>query len=324
MIEPAASGLQFYDAKRTLEHEIDEVLAGLTSALPSTGVKPEDLLFVFPLPAPRSLTSNSGATAYFSIDGGVTNIVSLNQSGGDFGDWLFLSCAVGTSQLVQTFGSCPGVPADILATSPEGIALDVIGFTLRTGGIPQTIAFSELSDVNIDAVPFALSASASSGLPLSFTSNNNSVCTVVAGTVTLVTVGACSITAGQSGNSAYAAAATVTRTFIITGTGAEASITIAMLVSRRSLVPELVDCSGEYSGSGCRFTGDGNVPGWNASGTGQNGLLQIAPKSLQYTDARSRGANRRTNQQRLVISNPDRFSSSLHDICIPSGRWPTP
>src|SRR5208283_3426511 len=43
--------------------------------------------------------------------------------------------------------------------------------------------------------------------------------------------------------------------------------------------PQWIDCSG-YAGPGCRYTGDGNVPGKTASGTGQNGLLQMGPNNL--------------------------------------------
>jgi hypothetical protein len=52
------------------------------------------------------------------------------------------------------------------------------------------------------------------------------------------------------------------------GSGAGTSITInnpgfETLPSN----PQWIDCSG-YAGPGCRYTGDGNVPGWTASGAG--------------------------------------------------------
>ena len=83
-------------------------------------------------------------------------------------------------------------------------------------GISQTITFAALGDRMLGAPPFALAAAASSGLPVSFVSNTNTVCTVSGSTATLVAAGTCSITATQAGNTAYAAAASVTRSFIVT------------------------------------------------------------------------------------------------------------
>src|SRR5947207_8028321 len=82
---PPAAGN--FDAQRSTEHEVDEAI-GLGSRLGGNGsdVRPQDL-FSWSSPGHRSI-SRSG-TRYFSINGGVTNIVNFNQdSHGDFGDWL--------------------------------------------------------------------------------------------------------------------------------------------------------------------------------------------------------------------------------------------
>jgi hypothetical protein len=80
---------------------------------------------------------------------------------------------------------------------------------------PQTITFAPLSDVVVGSGPVALSASASSGLPVSFTSTTQAVCTVAATSVTLASAGACFITASQAGNANYAAASPVIRSFSV-------------------------------------------------------------------------------------------------------------
>jgi hypothetical protein len=63
----------------------------------------------------------------------------------------------------------------------------------------QTIDFGPLSNQVLGATPPALSATASSGLTVGFTSGSTSVCTVSGTTVTLVAAGTCWITAYQGG-----------------------------------------------------------------------------------------------------------------------------
>jgi len=72
-----------------------------------------------------------------------------------------------------------------------------------------------LNSVTFGAAPFAVSATASSGLTVSFSSSTPSVCTVAGSTVTAVGVGTCSITASQAGNVNYSAATPVTQSSII-------------------------------------------------------------------------------------------------------------
>ncbi|MGC1323666.1 MAG: NF038122 family metalloprotease [Candidatus Udaeobacter sp.] len=118
-----------FDAQRVTEHEIDEVI-GLGSRIGdnSSDLRPQDL-FSWSSAGHRNITSSG--TRYFSINGGVTNIVGFNQdSDGDFGDWLSAPCPQ-AHPYVQNAFSCTGQSSDIAATSPEGINLDVIGYDLE-------------------------------------------------------------------------------------------------------------------------------------------------------------------------------------------------
>jgi hypothetical protein len=81
--------------------------------------------------------------------------------------------------------------------------------------LAQTITFASLSSKVLGSPPFTVSASASSGLPVSFTSLTTATCTVSGNTVTLVATGTCTIKATQPGNTTYAAAAAVTQSFQI-------------------------------------------------------------------------------------------------------------
>jgi hypothetical protein len=79
----------------------------------------------------------------------------------------------------------------------------------------QSISFSAPANRSFSAVPFSLSASATSGLAVTFTSTSPAVCVVSGSNVTMLRAGTCSIAADQSGNANYNAAATVARSFAI-------------------------------------------------------------------------------------------------------------
>jgi hypothetical protein len=80
----------------------------------------------------------------------------------------------------------------------------------------QTITFPSLANRPYGTPPFTISATASSGLPVSFASTTRSVCTVGGNVVTLVALGTCTIQASQAGDANYAAAPKVSRSFSVT------------------------------------------------------------------------------------------------------------
>ncbi|MCL4860663.1 MAG: fibronectin type III domain-containing protein [Caldilineaceae bacterium] len=79
----------------------------------------------------------------------------------------------------------------------------------------QTISFAPLSNQLLGTAPIVLTATASSGLPVSFASNTPTVCTVENGVVTLIAVGTCSITAVQAGDGTFNPAPSVTRNLVV-------------------------------------------------------------------------------------------------------------
>lgn len=100
---------------------------------------------------------------------------------------------------------------------------------LRTVSInpaSQTIDFAALPDRSLDAGAFSVSATASSGLPVSFISIAPSICQVGGSTVTPQAVGSCGVRATQSGDGNNSAAADVDRFFEVT-----AVLTSSILVS---------------------------------------------------------------------------------------------
>ena len=99
------------------------------------------------------------------------------------------------------------------ANAMQSISLGGNGIALG-----QTITFNALPDRPVGAT-FTLSASASSSLAVSFTSNTKSVCTVSGTTANLLTPGQCTIQADQVGNAMYSPAPSVNQSFNVIGTG---------------------------------------------------------------------------------------------------------
>ena len=81
----------------------------------------------------------------------------------------------------------------------------------------QTINAADQDAVNVTAEQVTLSASADSGLPVTFTSDTPDVCTVDSstGVVTLLTAGTCTVTVSQDGDDSHSAAEPVDVTFTV-------------------------------------------------------------------------------------------------------------
>ena len=125
----------------------------------------------------------------------------------------------------------------------------------------QTISFGALSPVTFGATPAALSATASSGLGVTFNSNSTGVCTVLGTTITVLSPGTCSITATQSGDGTHAAAPPVTQTFLVSPpTPAIASVTPNTIPARSSGTAITIAGSNFISGATVTFTPPNSTP----------------------------------------------------------------
>ena len=72
----------------------------------------------------------------------------------------------------------------------------------------QAITFDPLPDMGISSLPFTVTATASSGLPVSFTASGNCTASGPDGsTISALGPGSCTVTAHQAGNAEFAPAA---------------------------------------------------------------------------------------------------------------------
>lgn len=91
-------------------------------------------------------------------------------------------------------------------TTVDGLPVEIVLSRVLT---PQTITFNAIPEKNIGDPTFNLTATASSGLPVSYTSSNPAVATISGNTVTIVGEGTSTITASQPGDDIYDAAPAV-------------------------------------------------------------------------------------------------------------------
>jgi uncharacterized repeat protein (TIGR01451 family) len=185
-------------------------------------------------------------TQSFTVIGQAQTIAFAAPADRLVGDLAFNVTATASSSLPVTFsGTTPavcttsGAQVTLLAAGTCTIVAAQAGngtfaaavvvsrsFNVNPGN--QSISFPGPADQLLGAAPIALSATATSGLAVSFASTTPSVCTVSSTAVTLIAVGACSVTASQTENANYNAATPVARTFAVNQPVQNATVTLGL------------------------------------------------------------------------------------------------
>ena len=212
--------------------------------------------------------------SYYAIDEVYPAGWTVTDPGtGDTSELGHLKWVVITGAANTAYSYTLSAPSSALGSSPfSGIygfssgSQPITGVQSVTVLAPQTITFGPLSAVTYGDAPFAVSATASSGLPVSFTASG-AACTVSGSTVNIMSAGSCTITASQAGNGNYNAATPVSQTLTVNtkaltitadaqskvyGTADPAltyTITSGALVGSDTLTGALVRDSGENVGS---------------------------------------------------------------------------
>jgi Bacterial Ig-like domain (group 3)/BNR repeat-like domain/Carboxypeptidase regulatory-like domain len=140
------------------------------------------------------------------------------------------SCTLSIQVTGTTAGTKNNTSGNVTATYDDGTGnfVPVIGGT-ATATIQvlkgnQTITFDVLTNKTFGDADFIVSATASSGLSVSFTAAGNCTVTGLTATVHLTSAGSCTITSSQGGDSNYNAATNVVQSFSI----AQAASTTAL------------------------------------------------------------------------------------------------
>jgi hypothetical protein len=169
----------------------------------STTAQKANQTIIVTLHAPA--TQAFGSSFSVAADGGGSgNPVTFSSAG-------VCSNTGGTFTMTSGTGTC-SVRFDQAGDANYNAAPQVVESVTATKA-GQTITFAPLADKTYGDPDFTVSATASSGLAVSFAAAGQ--CTVSGTTVHLTGPGSCTITASQGGDSNYAAATDVSRTFSI-------------------------------------------------------------------------------------------------------------
>jgi hypothetical protein len=190
-------------------------------------------------PVTQSFTVASGATFTLSLatstitlqpGNGVADVLTVNPTNGFTGSVTISITGLPSGVGNAIYPSNPTTSSTNLivyvpsGTAPGSYPLTIIGVsgsltvttpaTLLVPGT-QTISFPAIA-AQVVGTPLPLSATASSGLSVTFSSSTTAVCTASGTTATFITAGTCTITAAQPGNTVYTAAPPVSQSFTVT------------------------------------------------------------------------------------------------------------
>jgi hypothetical protein len=165
--------------------------------------------------APLSITANNDTRTFTGGAYGGGNGVTCsgfvnNETSVVLGGTLTFG---GTSQGAVNVGSYSIVPGGLTS---ENYTITFHEGTLTIQKAAQTITFGPLADRQLDDPDFVVTATASSGLDVAFTTVTPGVCTITStGLVHLVSSGTCTLQADQSGNPNFNSASHVRQSFAV-------------------------------------------------------------------------------------------------------------
>jgi len=196
--------------------------------------------FMLTVNAPPQITSASnvaftpGTAGTFSVTSTGYPTPALAEAGALPGGITFVDNQYGTATLSGTPAAGTSGSYSIVITASNGASPNASqSFTLTVNQASQTITFTLPSSVQAQTT-LGLTGTASSGLPVTYTSSTQSVCSVSGSTATFLNGGTCTIVASQAGNSSYAAATPVSASTTVTAASQTITFTLPSSVQAQT------------------------------------------------------------------------------------------
>jgi Bacterial Ig-like domain (group 3)/Kelch motif len=252
-------------------------------------------------------------------------------------------CTVsGSTASLLVYGECTIQAAQ--AGNANYDAAPTVSQTFLVHHTPQTISFAAIGSQWVNTT-LSLSATASSSLPVSFTSTTTGICTVSGTTASLIATGTCTIEASQAGNDIYQPAGSVERSFSVTTqpqtisftpiTGEQFALTSAIVsatassglpVTFSSTTPAVCTVSGSTASllvsGNCTIEASqaGSAIYAAAPTVSQTFLVHHATQTITFAVIPSQAANTTLNLSATASSSlPVTFTSTTTSVCTVSG-----
>ncbi len=185
---------------------------------------------IFPRLTLSSSPQGGQANVPFSTQPVVVAQDALNHTNTSFNGPVTLTIKSGTGTVGALLGGTVTVNAVNGVASFSGLTINKAGASYRltaaSSGLSgvdtavfdiikteQTITFGALASKQYGDSPFTVSATASAGLPVTFTASGS--CTLASRTVTITAAGSCTVTANQAGDAAFNPAPALPQPFTI-------------------------------------------------------------------------------------------------------------
>lgn len=153
------------------------------------------------------------ATTPWAVDNGEACVSSTNSCSCDVSGFATSGTVVNNQYLCVRHTASNTYAGNVSSTlTVGGVSASFGSTTIKSN---QTITFGSLDDKTLGSADFVISATASSNLAVTFSSQTPTVCSVAGTSVHLIATGTCTIRASQAGNATYNAATPVDRSFTV-------------------------------------------------------------------------------------------------------------